>query len=609
MIIYSSLITILFLIKQTLSANLISIISVEPPKAKALELVELTITIANPINYDSSNTIITIGVTELSCLMDDETNNLNCPVKFPVADVGEHNITLNDEDTGIVFNVEHPDSFSTIFYAYGTYYNTSVRQSFELKVDYTYNIEIAKINLVKDNNVNESLSDCEKGKNEDYIICYGTLIEPGLYVFYVNSKLQQQNGTNVSIIVYSDPFEIGSINDIDPSEMLINDLNQTFTITVDFSVNIENSVIYLLEQTTNKKIKLGNCIDDALDDITIYCYGIVNSPGVYSVILNGVEQDVTVYVYDVSLSYAFSITPQIVKWNPPSFETYVTIKFDSNIAHTTKSIQLRPSNSNFRNAEMTIEKRLNYVYIQYLVEFYNEDTYNLYIDDEQQEGVSITVTSESLTSKILSIYPNKVITDDYVYYIIEVDKILGIDQVNLQLVRDTSNDPDNSLYYEYTFDNCKNINDTFVKCRGYTKYKGDYNILIDGVIQEGLTINSKDYPSITSRVPKHARNSTYKQSLTLIFERNISEYRNNITLVSEYYKFNAFCRVVNETSDKRIICSFRIYNEGTYQICIDGYTAQEYLYVSSNIDVDSSEKGKFLKFSILYFILILFIFF
>ena len=78
--------------------------------------------------------------------------------------------------------------------------------------------------------------------------------------------------------------------------------------------------------------------------------------------------------------------------------------------------------------------------------------------------------------------------------------------------------------------------------------------------------------------------------------------------MSEYYKYNAYCRVVNETSDKRIICAFRIYNEGTYQICIEGYTAQEYLYVSRNIDVDSSEKGKFLKFSILYFILILFIF-
>jgi hypothetical protein len=268
MIIYSSLITLLFLIKQTFSQNLISIISVEPPKAKALELVELIISIANPINYDSSHTIITIGVTELSCLMEDETNNLKCPVEFPVADIGQHNITLNDEDTGVIFNIDSPDNFSTIFYAYGTYYNTSVRQSFELKVDYTYNIEIAKINLVKDNNVSESLSDCEKGKNEDYIICYGTLIEPGLYVFYVNGKLQQQNGANVSIIVYSDPFEIGSINDIDPSEMLINDLNQTFTITVDFSVNVGNSVIYLLEQTTNKKIKLGNCIDDALDDVS-----------------------------------------------------------------------------------------------------------------------------------------------------------------------------------------------------------------------------------------------------------------------------------------------------------------------------------------------------
>ena len=105
MIIYSSLITLLFLIKQTFSQTLISIISVEPPKAKALELVELIISIANPINYDSSHTIITIGVTELSCLMDDETNNLKCPVEFPVADIGQHNITLNDEDTGIIFNV------------------------------------------------------------------------------------------------------------------------------------------------------------------------------------------------------------------------------------------------------------------------------------------------------------------------------------------------------------------------------------------------------------------------------------------------------------------------------------------------------------------------
>ena len=92
------------------------------------------------------------------------------------------------------------------------------------------------------------------------------------------------------------------------------------------------------------------------------CYGIVNTPGVYLVFLNWVEQDVTVYVYNVSLSNAFSITPQVVKWIPPSFETYITIKFDSNIAHTTKSIQLRPLNPDYKNAELTVEKRLNYVY-------------------------------------------------------------------------------------------------------------------------------------------------------------------------------------------------------------------------------------------------------
>ena len=51
--------------------------------------------------------------------------------------------------------------------------------------------------------------------------------------------------------------------------MLINDINQTFTITGDFAMNIDNSVIYLMEQTTFKKIKLENCIDDVFDEITI----------------------------------------------------------------------------------------------------------------------------------------------------------------------------------------------------------------------------------------------------------------------------------------------------------------------------------------------------
>jgi len=604
MIIYSSLFTIIFLLKQIFTDNSFTITSVNPSTVKALEPVDLILSITNGQNFDSSSAIITIGVTELSCLVE-EINSIKCPVQFPIADVGSHNISLNDQNTGVEIIIKSPENFSTVYYAYGTYYNTTAKQSFLLKVDYTYNIEIAKINLVN-GNVNESLTDCENGNDEDYIICYGTLTQPGLYIIYVNGVLQQQNGANVSLIVYSDPFEIGAINDIDPTEMLINDINQTFTITVDFAVNIDNSVIYLMEQTTSKKIKLENCIDDAFDEITIYCYGTVNTPGVYLVFLNGVEQDVTVYVYNVSLSSAFSISPQVVKWIPPSFETYITIKFDSNIAYTTKSIQLRPSNPDYKNAELTVEKRLNYVYIQYLVEFFYEDTYYLYIDDILQEGVSITVTSESFTSKIISIYPKKVITDDYVFYYIEVDKILGIDQVNLKLVRDNS---DNTNNYQYVFDNCRKINDTFVRCRGYTKYYGNYNIYIDEDIQEGIIVNSQNYPSITSRVPKHAKNSTYKQSLTLIFERNISEYRNSITLVSEYYKNKVNCRLVQETSDKRIICAFRIYNEGTYQICIDGYTAQEYLYVSSNIDVESSENGKFLKISILYFIGFLFIFF
>ena len=603
MIIYSSLFTLIFLLKQIFTDDLFIINSVVPSSAKALESVELILSITNSQNVDISTVFITIGVTELSCL-EEETNTLKCTAQFPVADIGIHNISINDKNTSVVFTIVSPENFSTIYYAYGTYYNTSAKQSFQLKVDYTYNIEIAKINLVK-SDANESLSDCEVGKDEDYIICYGTLTKPGLYNIYVNNNLQYQNDANVSLIVYSDPFEIGSINDIDPTEMLINDLNQTFTITVDFSVNIENSVIYLMEQTTLKKIKLGNCIDDSFDEITIYCYGTVNTPGVYSVFLNGVEQDVTVYVYNVYLSYAISISPQVVQWNPPSFQTYVTIKFDSNIAYTTKPIELRPLNSD-KKAVLTFEKKLNYVYIQYLVEFYSEDTYYLYIDDVLQEGVSISVTSEPFTSKIISIYPKKVITDDFILFFLEVDKTLGIDQVNLKLERNNS---DSKYNYQYTFDSCRKINDTFVRCRGYTKYFGDYNIYINDEIQEGIVINSKNYPSITSRVPKHAKNSTYKQSLTLIYDRNISDNRNNITLVSEHYKNKVDCRLVKETSDKRIICSFRIYNEGTYQFCINGYTAQEYLYVSSNIDVESSENGKFLKFSILYFIGFLFIFF
>lgn len=603
MIIYSSLFTIIFLLKQIFTNDSFTITSVIPSSAKAVEPVELILSITNSQNVDASSLLITIGVTELSCL-EQGINSLKCTAQFPIADIGTHYITLNDQNTGVEFTIESPENFSTIYYAYGTYYNTSAKQSFQLKVDYTYNIEIAKINLVK-SDANESLSDCEIGKDEDFIICYGTLTKPGLYNIFVNNVPQQQNGANVSLIVYSDPFEIGSINDIDPTEMLINDLNQTFTITVDFSVNIENSVIYLMEQTTLKKIKLGNCIDDSFDEITIYCYGTVNSPGVYSVFLNGVEQDVIVYVYNVSLSYAFSISPQVVKWIPPSFQTFVTIKFDSNIAYTTKSIELRPLNSG-KKAELTVEKRLNYVYIQYLVEFFNEDTYYLYIDDELQEGVSIRVTSEPFTSKIISIYPKKVITDDFIFFFLEVDKTLGIDQVNLTLVKDNS---DNSKNYKYTFDSCRKINDTFVKCRAYTKYDGDYNIYIDDEIQEGIVVHSKNYPSITSRVPKHAKNSTYKQSLTLIYDRNISDYRNNITLVSEYYKNKVNCRLVDETSDKRVICSFRIINEGTYQLSIEGYIAQEYLYVSSNIDVESSENGKFLKISTLFFVGFLFIFF
>jgi hypothetical protein len=394
--------------------------------------------------------------------------------------------------------------------------------------------------------------------------------------------------------------------------MLINDLNRTFTITVDFSVNIENSVIYLMEQTNKKKIKLGNCIDDLNDEITMYCYGVVNKPGSYSLFLNGVDTNVILYVYDVSLTYAFSISPEAIKWETQkSFvETFIIIKFDSVIAYTTKKIELRPSNKDSAYADLTFENKMNYIYIQYSVRFYSEDTYYLYIDDEKQKNVYIKVTSEPFTSKIISISPNKVITDDYVFYNIEVDKTLGIDQVNLKLVRDLSSieNKNDQIEYDYNFDSCQRINNNFVKCRGYTKYPGKYDLYIDED-KQNVSIDSKNYPSITSRVPKHAKNSTYKQSLTLIFDRSIYDYRNNITLVSEEFTSKLFCRMVPETSNKRIICAFRIYNEGTYQICIEGYTAQEYLYISSNIDIESSEKCKFLKFSILYFIVIFFILF
>ena len=587
----------------------LTIISINPSTVQALENQELTLTVSNIDKFDPTSTVITIGVTDLTCLSRDGENIIICNAIFPLADIGRHNIQVDGLKSTVEFKIDSPNKFSKIYYVYGTYYNTSAKQSFNLRVDNTYNIEIAKINLVKDK-VNESLSDCEIGKDEDYIVCYGTITEPGLYVFYVNNVLQQQNGTNVSLIVYDDPFEIGSIINIEPSEMLINDLNRTFTLTVDFSVNIENSVIYLMEQTNNKKIKLGNCIDDLNDEITLYCYGVVNKPGAYSLFLNGVDTEVILYVYDVSLTYAFSISPEVLKWESPFVEAFIIIKFDSVIAYTTKKIELRPSNEDSEYADLTFQKKMNYIYIQYLVRFYSEDTYYLYIDDEIQEDVYIKVTSESFTSKIISIYPSKVITDDYVFYNIEVDKTLGIDQVNLKLVRDLSSIDENEekIEYEYNFDSCKRINNNYVKCRGYTKYSGIYDLYIDEDKQD-VSIDSKNYPSITSRVPKHAKNSTYKQSLTLIFDRSVYDYRNSITLVSEEYNSQLFCRIVPETSEKRIICAFRIYNEGTYQICIEGYTAQEYLYINSNIDFDSSDKSNFLKFSILYFIGIFFILF
>ena len=95
--------------------------------------------------------------------------------------------------------------------------------------------------------------------------------------------------------------------------MLISSSVTTFTLEVDYIVNLNEAIITLVDEfNSDNKVYLKKCskIEDSSDKIT--CNGIIEEAGYYVVYLNGIKQDTFILAYSSFLTKIINIEPKIL---------------------------------------------------------------------------------------------------------------------------------------------------------------------------------------------------------------------------------------------------------------------------------------------------------
>ena len=200
-----------------------------------------------------------------------------------------------------------------------------------------------KIVLVPEtNNSNITLNSCTL--YEDVIEqakCSGTLNTIDAYYIYIN-----ESNTNHKLYVYPEPTSINEVYDIEPNRLSISSSATTFTLVVDYIVNLNNEVLTLVDEyNSDNKVYLKKCSkENANNNIT--CIGTVTEAGYYYVYLNGLKQDTYVNAYSSFLTKALYIEPNVIKFESATKTEYIEIFFDSNNNQYQKSITLKGNNNN-----------------------------------------------------------------------------------------------------------------------------------------------------------------------------------------------------------------------------------------------------------------------
>jgi hypothetical protein len=254
---------------------------------------------------------------------------INCYYQFPESSAGKKlKLNFGGEDTDYSIIINTPKDFSSINdLDVEEYYVSSTEQDVYFRVDSSYKMDGHSIKLVPETSTNENitLSKCTYNNVGIYYgKCSGTLNKVDAYYVYVDNK-----DVDLKLFVYPVPTAITSVDDIDPSELVISSSATTFTLEVDYIVNLDKAVFTLVDEYDDtNKVYLTNCkkVENSVYEIT--CKGTIKNAGKYYVYLNGVKQDERVRALSSSLSKALDVYPKVIKFVPDT-ESDITIYFDS----------------------------------------------------------------------------------------------------------------------------------------------------------------------------------------------------------------------------------------------------------------------------------------
>ena len=578
-----------------LSIKTFYIIKIYPTSVAYNENVTLLLTVNDSSEFNNDEIKIGTTVLQLCSKVDSSNNSIICKANFNKNDIGQNvSIYINDFKQEIYYIV-YDEVFNEINLVYGMYYKSKYEQLINVRVN-SYNQLNEKTIRIKSNTSDFiDLTNCFIDTAfEDWAYCYATIQETGLYYFYVDGKLQIYENEEVTFLVIEHTNQIENVNSITPSSVLINDNERTLTLKVDYVININDASFSLVEEDLGYKVYLTNCQSEVDSDTELLCKGLIRNPGDYLVYLNGVNQEIHLYVYADSLSISYDITPNAIKYTGKANEKSILVKFNSARYHSLKNIILIGENTK-NQLELKYVQTINTIFIEFKVIFEEIDNYYIYIDGVKQENSAVLYSDEPITKHIYDIFPKKVISRDYIYYFLIVDTSFGIEDIKIYLKSDD--------YIFYFFD-CKadKTNSSLVYCTCYLNYEGNkiYDLYLDSMRQGNLTVEASEFSTITGHSPQSFFANNYKKGLSIIFSKNISQYRNSIQISHDRINFiNLNCRILNDSFDKRLICSVKITNPGFYYFYLNGFANEEKL-IAYVIEEDSSNSKYYKNFCNLF---------
>lgn len=556
------------------------------------------------VNYNkkyNSSYIFTLGNNFINnCSINED--NVNLLVCYHEIQTSKENINLKlNEYDYISFDIKSPEEkFSKIEkMEKSTYFINEFEQDVYFIVDSSYKMSESKIALISESSEKINLSNCIYYSFDlKHAKCTGYLNRINNYEVYVNDS---KSGKKISVL--KTPNFISKIEQINPNKIAL-DEKAKFILDVDYVVNINNAIITLENEyfTFEETVNLKDCVKIEDSNNQIECVGNVTNAGLYYVYLNGINQKQTVIAYSSTLTKALKIEPEIIRFTSTQIENFLII-FDSieNIYDTNFTLRPFDKHEDSFPVELTLVNRSCYIKANFQAVFYSEGIYFLFLNETKQEFVSVYVTRNNFTSKILEISPVSIASSFCGFFRLKVDNNTGISVVKIYMKNTNSNE---KIYLK-----CKEdlLNWDYAQCEFEDKLKiGFYSIFLNGSVQENLSVNSRDMPELLYFFPMSILPSSSKQNISLVFNEDVVDYKMKINFVDENNNVKASC---DEVDVNYIVnCSAAFEKEGNYYIFVDDVNYGKFLIVNNEEDFfeTNDNDSNLIKISIFLFCLILF---